>query len=107
MIPWLVAIGALAAFVALWVRTSQRELLPLRDSVQGAEKQARLYWDLLCKAEDDMEKKAYMEERYLACCSMYTSQAIRYNETLQGIFYAPVAWILGFHTAPEVIEFDL
>jgi hypothetical protein len=107
MIPWIVAIGALTAFIALWLRTTQRELLPLWDGVLSAEKQVRLYWDLLCKVEEDLEKKAYMEERYLACCSMYTSQAMKYNETLQSIFYALGAWILGFHAAPEVIEFDL
>lgn len=107
MVPWLVAMGSLAAFVALWLRTTYRELLPLREAVWGADKQVRLYWNLLSNAEEDLEKKDYMKDRYDIGCAIYLSQARRYNETLQSHFNAPVAWILGFHLIPEVIEFDL
>lgn len=107
MVPWLVALGSLAAFVALWLRTTYRELLPLRESVWGAEKQVRLYWDLLSNAEEDLEKRDYMKDRYDIGYAIYVSQARRYNETLQSRFNAPVAWIFGFRPILEVIEFDL
>jgi hypothetical protein len=107
MVPWFIATGALVSFIALWLRTTQRELLPLWEGVQGAEKQVRLYGDLLGQSQEDLEKKVYMEERYDLCCFMYASQVRRYNESLQNRFNAPAAWILGYRSVPEVIEFDL
>lgn len=104
MLPWLVASLAIFLLIALWLYTVKREIAPLREAVQGADKQARLYWGLLMGVHDDMDKKAYMQEHYDECRRIYACQAKVYQDMLYRPFYAPVAWLLGFRSVPKEID---
>lgn len=105
MLPWLIASVAIFLLVALWLYTVKREIAPLREAVQRADKQARLYWGLLMGVQDDPKKKAYMQEHYDECRRIYARQAKGYQDVLRRPFYAPAAWLLGFRSVPK--EMDL
>lgn len=104
MLPWLVASFAIFLLIALWLWTVRREIAPLREAVQGADRQARLYRGLLMGVQDDPEKKAYMQEHYDECRRIYACQAKEYQDVIYHPFYAPVAWLLGFRSVPKEID---
>ncbi len=96
MLPWIIALIAVFFLIILWLRTAKREITPIWEAVQAADKQARLYWGLLMGVQDNPEKKTYMQQRYDECCRLYAQQAKIYKEMLSNTFYAPAAWILGY-----------
>lgn len=104
MLPWLIASVAIFTLIALWLWTVKREIAPLQKAAQGADKQARLYWGLLMGAQDDPEKRAYMQEHYDECRKIYARQAKQYQDVLCRPFYAPAAWLLGFRSVPKEIN---
>ncbi|HBN83874.1 MAG TPA: hypothetical protein DDZ89_08525 [Clostridiales bacterium] len=104
MLPWIITIISVLLLITLWLHTAKREIIPLWEAVQGADKQTRLYWGLLMGVQDNPDKKAYMQEHYDECCRVYTLQATRYNSKLHATFYAPAAWLLGFRSVPDELN---
>lgn len=104
MLPWLIASVAILMLIVLWFRSVKREIAPLWEAVQGADKQARLYWGLLMGVQDDPDKKAYMQELYDQCCMIYVTQTKMYHDSVCRSFNAPVAWLLGYRPVPSEID---
>lgn len=103
MVPWLITAISVSLLVILWLFSVKKQIAPLYEAVQGADKQARLYWGLLMEVCEDFEK-GYMQERYDECRKTYEKQAILYDEMLEKIFIRPAAWLLGFIPAPKELK---
>lgn len=104
MLPWIINAISVMTLIGLWMHIVKKEMTVLWQCVQGADKQARLYWGLLIGVQDQPDKRAYMQERYEECCKVYTLQATRYNDKLHKVAYYPAAWLLGFRSVPNEIE---
>lgn len=104
MLPYLIAAAAVVAFLIMWLHMTRKEIKPLFEAVQGADKQARLYEGLLMGVWEDQKQKKEMKKQYDFSLSMYESCAQEYNRAIGYPFYMPTAWILGFRKVPEVMD---
>lgn len=104
MIPWLITAAAVSLLIILWLVFVKKQIAPLYEAVQGADKQTRLYWGLLMEACEDPLEKGYMQERYDECRRIYAKQADRYDKMREKGFMRPAAWLLGFKKAPEELN---
>jgi len=98
MLPWLIASAAILALVLLWLQMVKREIAPLWLAVQRADRQTRLYRELLLGVQDDPEQKSYMQEHYDECCEVYARQVKQYEDFLDRPFNTLAAWILGYYS---------
>jgi hypothetical protein len=77
MVPWLIASGALVSFILLWLRTTQRELLPLWEGVQGQKSRCVCMGDLLGQSQEDLRKNLYGRTlRFMLLYVCITSKAL-------------------------------
>lgn len=104
MVPWLITAVSVSLLIIIWLVFVKKQITPLYEAVQGADKQARLYWGLLMGVCEDPLEKGYMQERYDECRKTYKKQASLYDQMLEKVYIRPAAWLLGFSPAPKELK---